>query len=99
FTWANSLVGTTNFANWILENTLSLIFLVFLVVSYKKHQFSDLSYLLICAYMSMDRSIPMLKIRLDTGCRTFFIRPEIITTVLYILVLAFYWPILCVRCF
>lgn len=53
FTWANSLVGTTDFANWILENTLSFIFIVFLITAYKKHQFSDLSYLLICVYLCL----------------------------------------------
>jgi len=53
FTWANSLVGTTDFANWILENTLSFIFIIFLIFAYKKHQFSDLSYLLICVYLCL----------------------------------------------
>lgn len=53
FTWANSLVGTTDFANWILENTLCFIFISFLIVAYKKHQFSDLSYLLICVYLCL----------------------------------------------
>jgi len=51
--WANSLVGTTDMANWLLENTLTFIFVFFLIVTYKKHQFSDLSYLLICVYLCL----------------------------------------------
>ena len=53
FVWANSLVGTTDMANWLLENALSFIFVTFLIVTYKKHQFSDLSYLLICIYLCL----------------------------------------------
>ena len=51
--WANSLVGTTDINNWFLENTLVFIFLLFLVLSYRKYQFSDLSYLLICVYLCL----------------------------------------------
>lgn len=51
--WANSLIGTTNISNWFLENTLTFIFVIFLVVSNKKYQFSDLSYLLICVYLCL----------------------------------------------
>ena len=53
FVWSNSLVGTTDIANWLLENTLTFIFVAFLVMSYKKHQFSDLSYLLVCIYLCL----------------------------------------------
>jgi len=53
FVWSNSLIGTTDMANWLLENTLSLIFVAFIIISYKKHQFSDLSYLLICIYLCL----------------------------------------------
>lgn len=53
FVWANSLIGTTDMANWLLENTLSFVFVIFLIVSYRKHQFSDLSYLLICIYLCL----------------------------------------------
>jgi putative membrane protein len=53
FVWANSLIGTTDMANWLLENALSFVFVIFLVVTYKKHQFSDLSYLLICIYLCL----------------------------------------------
>src|SRR6187455_1289844 len=51
--WSNSLVGTTDMANWLLENTLTFIFVFFLIITYKKHQFSDLSYLLICVYLCL----------------------------------------------
>ena len=53
FAWSNSLVGTTDMTNWLLENTLSFIFISFLIVTYRKHQFSDLSYLLICIYLCL----------------------------------------------
>ena len=53
FAWANSLVGTTDIANWLLENTLSFIFVFLLIAAYKRHQFSDLSYLLICVYLCL----------------------------------------------
>jgi putative membrane protein len=53
FVWSNSLIGTTDTANWLLENTLSFIFVGFLILSYKKFQFSDLSYLLVCIYLCL----------------------------------------------
>ncbi|CAM3278481.1 DUF2238 domain-containing protein [Flavobacterium longum] len=51
--WANSYIGNTDDANWLLENTLVFIFLGFLAYSYRKYQFSDLSYLLICVYLCL----------------------------------------------
>ncbi len=49
--WASTLIGTTDFANWILENSLVFLFLGFLIITYRKFQFSDLSYLLISVYL------------------------------------------------
>ena len=49
--WLSTFLGTTDFANWFLENTLVFIFLAVLVLTYKKLQFSDLSYLLIFIYL------------------------------------------------
>jgi putative membrane protein len=51
--WINSYVGNTDSANWFLENTLVFIFLLFLVFTYKKYKFSDLSYLLVCVYLCL----------------------------------------------
>lgn len=51
--WINSYIGNTDTANWFLENTLVFLFLGFLIFSYKKYQFSDLSYLLICIYLCL----------------------------------------------
>lgn len=51
--WISTLVGTSDMNNWILENSLTIIFVVFLSVSYKRYQFSDLSYLLICIYLCL----------------------------------------------
>ena len=49
--WITTLIGTTDLANWFLENTLVIIFLIILFTTYKKLQFSDLSYLLIFIYL------------------------------------------------
>ena len=51
--WITTLIGTSDINNWILENTLTVIFLIILTVTYKKYQFSDLSYLLICVYLCL----------------------------------------------
>lgn len=51
--WIYSFVRTTDLNNWLIENTLTAIFLLFLVITYRKHQMSDLSYLLICVYLCM----------------------------------------------
>ncbi len=51
--WANSFIGTTNINNWILENVLTFIFLIFLISTYKRYQFSDLTYMLICIYLCL----------------------------------------------
>jgi len=40
-------------ANWLLENLLVFIFLPVLVISYRRFQFSDLSYLLLCVYLCL----------------------------------------------
>ena len=51
--WINSYVGNTDTANWILENTLVFLFLGFMIFTYKKFIFSDLSYLLVCIYLCL----------------------------------------------
>jgi putative membrane protein len=51
--WFNSLIGTSDMANWLLENALTFLFVIFLVVTFKKYQFSDLSYLLIAVYLCL----------------------------------------------
>jgi putative membrane protein len=51
--WINTLIGTTDIYNWLLENALTFLFFVFLLVTFKKFQFSDLSYLLICVYLCL----------------------------------------------
>jgi putative membrane protein len=53
FAWSNSLIGTTDSTNWFLENTLTFVFVAFLIITFKKHQFSDLSYLLVCIYLCL----------------------------------------------
>ena len=51
--WISTLLGTNDLNNWLLENTLTALFFLFLIVSYKKYQFSDLSYLLITLYLCL----------------------------------------------
>jgi len=51
--WMSTLIGTTNFGNWIMENTLVVIFLGGLALTYRKFKFSGLSYLLICIYLCL----------------------------------------------
>ena len=51
--WISTLVGTTDMNNWLLENTLTFLFVLFLLFSYRKYKFSDLSYLLICVYLCL----------------------------------------------
>lgn len=51
--WINSLVGATDLNNWILENIPTLMIMIFLISTYKKYQFSDLSYLLICIFICL----------------------------------------------
>src|SRR5215510_13663296 len=51
--WISTYVGTTDMSNWMLENTLTILFLLFIVFTYRRYQFSDLSYLLICIYLCL----------------------------------------------
>lgn len=51
--WGSTMVGTTNWSNWFLENALVFLFFGFLILSYRKFKFSDLSYLLITIYLCL----------------------------------------------
>ncbi len=51
--WLSTLLGTSNLINWLMENTLVIIFLSFLVLTYKKFRFCDLTYLFIAIYLSL----------------------------------------------
>jgi putative membrane protein len=51
--WISTLIGTSDIGNWVLENALVIFFLIFLAVTYRYYQFSDLSYLLICLYLCL----------------------------------------------
>lgn len=51
--WISTLLGTTDMNNWLLENTLVFIFLPCLFFYYRKYQFSDTSYLLLCIYLCL----------------------------------------------
>jgi putative membrane protein len=51
--WVNTFIGTNDMNNWMLENALTVLFVVFLFATFKKYQFSDLTYLLICVYLCL----------------------------------------------
>lgn len=51
--WISTFSGTSDLKNWFLENTLTFIFLIFLISTFKKFQFSDVSNLLICVYLCL----------------------------------------------
>jgi len=51
--WISTLTGTSDINNWLLENALVFAFLPLLVYTYRRYQFSDLSYLLICVYLCL----------------------------------------------
>lgn len=51
--WADSLVGTSDFTNWLIENALVFLSLIFLVWAYKKYAFSDLSWLFIFVFLCL----------------------------------------------
>lgn len=51
--WFSTFSGTTDMHNWLLENALVFIFLPLLMWYYKRYQFSDTSYLLLCIYLCL----------------------------------------------
>jgi len=51
--WTSTLIGTSDMNNWILENLLVFLFLPCMIFSFKRYQFSDLSYLLVCVYLCL----------------------------------------------
>ena len=51
--WSNSLIGTTDVSNWLIENTLTAISLLFLILTFKRYRFSNFSYLLICIFLCL----------------------------------------------
>ena len=82
--WANSLVGTTDISNWLLENILVFAFLLFLIGSSKDTSLVTLaiySFVYTYACMSMALNTLMLITHLDFGFRMFLIHLEIIMTV------------------
>ena len=51
--WAYTFIGTPDYSNWFLENALVFLFIGFLLFTFRRYQFSDLSYLLICVYLCL----------------------------------------------
>lgn len=51
--WISTFIGTTDLSNWLLENTLVFLFIPFLVFTFRKYQYSDISYLLITLFLCL----------------------------------------------
>ena len=51
--WIDSFIGTTDVSNWYIENTLTVISMLFLIFTYKRYRFSNFSYLLICIFLCL----------------------------------------------
>lgn len=51
--WLSTLIGTPDINNWIMENTLVIIFLTILGLTYRRLKFSDLTYTFIFVYLSL----------------------------------------------
>src|SRR5688500_18317415 len=51
--WADSLIGTSDIANWLLANSLVIIFVIGSLIAYRYYQFSELSLLLITLYLCL----------------------------------------------
>ncbi|WP_162427059.1 DUF2238 domain-containing protein [Pontibacter pudoricolor] len=51
--WISTFVGTNDINNWLLENTLVFLALLFLIVTYRKYKFSTLSYVLISIFLCL----------------------------------------------
>jgi len=51
--WAATFVKTSDLNNWLLENVLVFLFLAFLIGTFRRFQFSDLSYLLISVFLCL----------------------------------------------
>ena len=51
--WVSTFVGTNDINNWLLENALVFLALLFLIVTYKRYTFSNLSYVLISIFLCL----------------------------------------------
>lgn len=51
--WMSTLIGTTDLYNWVIENTLVVIFLGILALTFRRFQFSDVSYTFIFVYLCL----------------------------------------------
>lgn len=51
--WISTYIGTNDYNNWWLENVLVFIGLAILIPTFKKYQFSDMSYVLITLFLCL----------------------------------------------
>lgn len=51
--WLYTLLYTNDLTNWIIENTLTILSLAFLIFSYRKYTFSNVSYAMIFLFLCL----------------------------------------------
>lgn len=51
--WIATFIRTSDMNNWLLENLLVSLYLVVFIPTYRKYQFSDLSYLLFLIFLAL----------------------------------------------
>jgi putative membrane protein len=51
--WISTLIGTNDIYNWLLENTLVFVFLTIMALTFRRFQFSDVSYTFIFVYLCL----------------------------------------------
>jgi putative membrane protein len=51
--WVSTFVGTNDMNNWLLENALVFLALLFLILTYSRFKFSNLSYVLISIFLCL----------------------------------------------
>lgn len=51
--WGYTLLGTTDPINWMIENTLTGLFIILLTFSYRRFTFSDLAYTFMFVYICL----------------------------------------------
>lgn len=51
--WISTFIGNTDLNNWVLENLLVFIFLGIFIPTYRKYQFSDVSYVLFTIFLCL----------------------------------------------
>lgn len=51
--WLSTFIWTNDIYNWLIENTLTFLALLFLAITYRSHRLSNLSYVLIFLFLCL----------------------------------------------